>query len=72
MMQKIAQFLFGLWILLHSVHAQDINNDVEIISGKEMPLPALPNNIGASTNGYYGPDVSWVFGYRNDGTQATN
>lgn len=57
MIAKLSQFLFGLCILSHAVHAQDINNEVEIISGKEMPAP---NVIGLSSNGYYGPHVGWV------------
>lgn len=52
MIEKLSQFLFGLWVLSHAAHTQEINNDVEIISGKEMPVP-----IGLSTNGYYGPQV---------------
>lgn len=55
MIEKISQFLFGLCILLHTVHTQEINNDVEIITGKEMPAPNTV--IGLATNDFYGPHV---------------
>lgn len=55
MIEQLSQFLFGLCILSHAARTQEINNDVEIISGKETPAPN--NIIGLSTNGYYGPHV---------------
>lgn len=58
MIENISQFLIGLCVLLFATHAQEINNEVEIISGKEMPAPN--NVIGVNANGYYGPHVGLV------------
>lgn len=58
MIEKISQFLIGSCILLFAVHAQEFRNEVEIVTGKEMPAS---NNVnGLNENGYYGPHVGLV------------
>lgn len=52
----VGRFVLVLCILSTTIRAQDINNDVEIIAGKEMPVPN--NVIGLASNGYYEPHVS--------------